>query len=168
MIAVMKSGSELTPSLRPTEEQEAILYKIRYQTNNLFFRAYAGCGKTTMLEMAGSVIKGPVLYVVFGKADADKAKEKMPSNVETTTINSLGHRVWGKSVGKRLVVDTMKIRNMTKAIIGELKGNDRKDAWNEYDEIIQACGMARHLGYIPNGKFQDARRLCDRDTLQAR
>jgi|SRR5215467_1360484 len=153
---------------KPTDEQEKILYFAKHRTGNFFVRAYAGCGKTTMLEMVGGVIKEPTLYIVFGKADAEKAKEVMPSHVEVTTINSLGHRVWGKSVGKRLVVDTMKIRNMTKAIIAELPGNSRKDAWDEYDEIIQACGMARHLGYIPNGKFQDARRLCDRDTLQAR
>src|SRR5262245_39351038 len=153
---------------KPTDEQAAILEHVKTKTSNFFMRAYAGCGKTTMLEMAGTAIKEPTLYVVFGKADADKAKATMPGHVEVTTINSLGHRTWSKSIGKKVSLDTMKIRNMVKAVISELPGNDRKDAWDEYDEIVQACGMARHLGYIPNGKYPDARRLCDRDTLQGR
>lgn len=153
---------------KPTEEQSTILDYIVTKTGNFFVRSYAGTGKTTMLEMGAAVIKEPTLYVVFSKSDADKAKQSMPDHVEVTTINSLGHRTWSKSIGKRVNVDTMKIRNMIKAVISELPGNDRKDAWDEYDEIVQACGMARHLGYIPNGKYPDARRLCDRDTLQGR
>src|SRR5262245_2879080 len=94
----------------------------------------------------------------------------MPSTCKVQTFNSLGHRAWGEATGKKLVIDLKmpKMPTILKQLIGELRGDDKEEAWDSYAEILKAVSMSKHLGYIPDGKFPSARRLCDRNALEAR
>ena len=170
-----------TDELKPTDEQVAILDAMRTTEDNLLVEAYAGSGKSTMCEMIQAEHNGPALYVAFAKADADgfgmekdpfgaNTKVKKPILKTTTksqTLNSLGHGVWG-GVVKKLSFDNGKLYLILSNMFNELKGKDKQNAWDQYSEIKEAVGMARHLGYIPDGKFPHGRRLCDRDILEAR
>lgn len=167
--------------LKPTDEQAAILDAILNTGDNLLIEALAGTGKSTMQEMIQAVVKGPCLYIAFAKADAmgfgmqkdefgkptKKPKPSLRMTTKSQTANSLGHGVWGKNVS-RINFDSNKTFNILKAMIDELKGDDRRSAWDQYGEIKDALSMARHLGYIPNGKFPHVRGLCDRNALEAR
>jgi len=167
--------------VKPTDEQVAILDAMKTTGDNLLIEACPGSGKSTMLEMIQAQEKGPALYVAFARNDASgfgmkkdefgiPTKEPKPTLKSTTvakTLNSIGHNVWATNVGK-VVVDTKKTFNILSALFNELKPRDRNDAWDQYSEIKEAVSMARHLGYIPDGKYPHARRLCDRDTLEAR
>lgn len=166
--------------MKLTDEQVAILDAYRTTDDNILMEAYAGSGKSTMLELVQSVVKGPCLYIAFGKLDADMfGKDKTPGPnfkqpkpiLKTTTVaktfNGLGHGAWGKTVG-RINFNPNKIPEILKAMFLELKTRDRQHANEQYWEIREALGMARHVGYIPDGHPQENRRLCDRDELEAR
>lgn len=74
---------------------------------NVAISAFAGCGKTTMLEtIARTYPEKNILYVCFNKANAEEAKTRFPENVTATTFNSLAWREIVKhkfsQIGKRL------------------------------------------------------------------
>ena len=152
---------------KPTDEQVAILDAVNTTDDNILIEAFAGCGKSTMCEMVQNEVQGPVLYVAFAKSDAVGFTKRAKTTTKAQTLNSLGHGVWG-GVVSHLAFDNQKMYNILSAMFNELKGKDKQNAWDQYSEIKEAASMARHLGYIPNGKFPNGRRLCDRDTLEAR
>jgi DNA helicase II / ATP-dependent DNA helicase PcrA len=165
--------------MKLTDEQVAILDAYRTTGDNILMEAYAGSGKSTMLELVQAEVEGPCLYVAFGKLDADmfgkykegddkgKVKPILKSSTIAKTMNGLGHGAWAKVVG-RVNVQPNKMYDILRAMINELKGRDRDNAWEEYTEIKEALGMAKHLGYIPDGHSQATRRLCNRAALEAR
>src|SRR5262245_15855524 len=158
--------------LKPTDEQVQILDRLRETDDNIFGNALAGSGKTATIEMMVDINarKHPQLYLAFNKANVKEAEAKMPSTCKVQTFNSLGHRAWGEATGKKLVIDLKmpKMPTILKQLIGELRGDDKEEAWDSYAEILKAVSMSKHLGYIPDGKFPSARRLCDRNALEAR
>jgi len=158
--------------LKPTDEQIQMLDRLRQTDDNFFGNALAGSGKTASIKMMVEVNakKHPQLYLAFAKANVKEAEEKMPSTCKVQTFNSLGHRSWGEATGKKLVIDQKmpKMPTIIKQLIGELRGDDKQEAWDSYSEVLKTASMAKHLGYIPAGKFPSARPLCDRDALEAR
>jgi hypothetical protein len=167
--------------MKLTDEQIAVLDAYRTTDDNILMEAYAGSGKSTMLELVQGEVKGPCLYIAFGKLDADmfgkykdpthpqykKVKPILKDTTVAKTLNSLGHGAWGKVVG-RVNFQPYKMTEILKAMFQELKWQDRNNAWDEYTEIREALGMARHLGYVPDGHSQVTRRLCGREELEAR
>lgn len=171
----------MSDELKLTDEQVQILDAYRTTGDNILMEAYAGSGKSFMLEQVQAIVEPPCLYVAFGRLDAElfgKYKEPLDPNYKKTkpilrsttkaqTLNSLGHGVWAQTVGK-LNVNPNKTFEIMKALITELKGKDKNNAWDQYTEIKEAIGMAKHMGYIPDGHSQAERRLCDRSALEAR
>ncbi len=149
----------------PTSEQQECINDIRRGTNNLIINALAGTGKTTTLDFiqAASPVL-PVLCLAFNKSVADEATRRFPSTTTVRTFNGLGHRVWAKSVSK-LSLDPKKTQAILKETIAELKGDDRRSASQAYWEIYHAVGMAKALGYVPDGKFSQAQRLISKEGL---
>jgi len=166
---------------KPTDEQVAILDGITTTGNNISVEASPGSGKSETCLMIQEVYKEPTLYVAFAKADAlgfgmekdefgvptKKPKKTLKSTTKSQTLNSLGYGVWAGVVPK-LSLNTNKIWDIFSAIKDGMKGKDKQDAWDQFSEIREAIGMARNMGYIPDGKFPQAKRLCDRGTLEAR
>jgi hypothetical protein len=113
--------------------------------------ALAGTGKTSTIEMVCHAVKNiPILYLAFNKRIVDEAAKRMPSHVECRTQNGLGHRVWAQATGKRLIVDSGKMRQILKNLISELPRKDQGEAWEDFQ---------RHPQMDQQGK---ARRLCPR------
>src|SRR5262245_57812270 len=162
----------VSEELKPTDEQIQLLDRLRQTDDNIFGNALAGSGKTASIKMMVEVNakKHPQLYLAFNKANVKEAEEKMPSSCKVQTFNSLGHRSWGDATGKKLVIDQKmpKMPTILKQLISELRGDDKEEAWDHYGEILKAVSMAKHLGYIPEGKFPHARPLTDRQGLENR
>jgi AAA domain len=152
---------------KPTDEQVDICSFIKKEKGNLQVNALAGGGKTSTIEMMMEDIREPTLYMAFNKPVVEEARERLPSGVEIRTFNSMGNEDWKKANGKA-DVNLKKTNELLKAIIYEYKGSDRNELNDSWWEITGAVHMAKHLGYVPDGKFPGARRLCDRDTLSAR
>jgi DNA helicase II / ATP-dependent DNA helicase PcrA len=165
-MGAMLNDAEL---VRPTEEQAAIVEAWHGCDDNLLINALAGSGKTSTLEMLLDTIDGPALYLAFNKSIVKEAEERVPSTCKVQTLNSLGHRVWAQAVGTRLAVDTQKTYLILRDLIGQLK--DKEDAdelWDAFSDITHAVSMAKHMGYIPQGKFPHAKPITDRQGLETR
>lgn len=134
----------------PTAEQAAILDFARNSKENLIVNALAGAAKTSTLEMiAHALTKEPILFLAFNRRIAEEAKARLPSHVETRTLNSLGHRTWAEATGRRLVVKSSKMGDLYKEYIDGLAPAARGQAWEERSDILDLLKLAKRDGYVP-------------------
>ncbi len=150
-----------------TDEQIAIRDAACTTKDNLMLNALAGTGKTSTLELIERSIKTkPCLYLVFNHKNAKDAEKRMLPTTTVRTFNSMGHRIWAKSQGKDMNLQAdaglgKKCQDILRAMIKESPGNIRGAMWAVYWEVLAGVGMAKALGYVPEGKYQNAKRLCD-------
>ncbi len=152
---------------KPTDEQVSICSYIKKEKGNLQVNALAGSGKTSTIEMMIAESRESTLYMAFNKSAVQEAKERLPSGTEIRTVNSMGNESWKTANGKA-DVNLKKTNELLKAIIYEYKGSDRQELSDSWWEITGAVHMAKHLGYVPDGKFPSARRLCTQSELCSR
>jgi DNA helicase-2/ATP-dependent DNA helicase PcrA len=142
----------------PTAEQAAIIAAVRDTSANIMVNALAGTGKTSTIEMVCHAVKNiPILYLAFNKRIVDEAAKRMPSHVECRTQNGLGHRVWAQATGKRLIVDSGKMRQILKNLISELPRKDQGEAWEDFSDTLKWISKAKRDGYVPehwNGSYR--------------
>jgi len=152
---------------KPTEEQEAILSAATTTSDNLILVANPGTGKTSTLEMVEQAVPTkPVLYLVFNKDNAKHAEKRMQSTTTVRTVNAMGHRVWGKSIAKNLTVDSKKCGDILRAMIKEVKDRSTtNEMWKVYWDVLAGVGMAKAVGYIPNGYYNNIPRLCTQEEF---
>jgi DNA helicase-2/ATP-dependent DNA helicase PcrA len=151
-----------------TDEQIAIL-SAAHASGNIMLTAYAGCGKTSTLEMIDKQARErPCLYLVFNKRNADEATERMLSTTTVRTFNALGHRIWQDSITTRLKVEPRKTYNIYKDIADEVKGEAAKAIWDAYDEVRRGVEFAKAYGYVPEGAYPNATRLILRGAFHSR
>jgi F-box protein, helicase, 18 len=80
----------------PTQEQAAILQTALRRGQVMVVNAIAGSGKTSTLEMyVDAYPNRRFLYLAFGKAQADEAKQRFGLNAECRTTHSLAFRETG-------------------------------------------------------------------------
>lgn len=148
--------------MNPTSEQLHIRGLVTNSSSNILIRAFAGTGKTSTLEMLQHHEKEkPALYLVFNKRNAVEAEERMLSTTAVKTFNSMGHRIWASACAKkRLALDAKKSQEILRNLINEVKDKHTKsEMWDSFWDIVSGVAMAKALGYIPEGKFQHAKRL---------
>lgn len=159
--------------MTPTSEQSAIILAAQ-SGQNLMVSAYAGTAKTTTLTMLSqSVDWQSVLCLAFNVKIRDELKRRMPSNWTIMTLNGLGHRAWGKAIGKQLTVDDKKLGKILTAILRERKIEASGDEWANARRLVssaQSAGLVPsgfpHKGLIPDSdeSWQD---LCDALWIEA-
>jgi DNA helicase II / ATP-dependent DNA helicase PcrA len=169
-----------TKSLEPTDEQHHILSLVEDTSANLIINALAGTGKTSTLKLIDRVGPEPMLYLAFNKrvvteAEADrKAAYDDPSvlafsgTTGVRTFNSLGHRIWQQACGTKLVLNPKKNSDLLREAIYDRPKRFHSEAFSEFFEITSAIALAKSLGYVPEGKFPNAKRISDRNTLEKR
>ena len=135
----------------PTEEQRLIIEAARRTQDNLLVNALAGAAKTSTLEMVCHAVTNiPILSLAFNKRIADEMSKRLPGHVEVRTLNALGHRVWAAACGRRLVVDSNKMRGILRAVIDEMpKGARRDEAFEEFSDTLRLISKAKRDGYVP-------------------
>src|SRR5262245_20397286 len=157
-------------TIEATDEQTAI---IDYALANpdaplrLIIDSLAGSAKTSTLEFLCKYM--PVLSTVsvaFNKRIVERLAEVLPGHVKPATANSICHRGWAATIGKRLTVDTKKNYNLTKAYIEGMPKRERADAWDLFGDITKALARAKVNGYIPPGLTM-GRALIGRDDFYA-
>src|SRR5258708_25604860 len=144
----------------PTDEQVAILAAATSDSANLMLNALAGTGKTSTLELVERAVKAkPILYLVFNKKNADEATDRMLSTTTVRTFNSLGHRIWAQSQSKNLRLNAKKSGDILRELIKESPSRSQSELWNSYHEVIAGLGLAKALGYVPEGKYPNPKHL---------
>lgn len=159
----------LKPTLTRTDEQAHILSLAKTSSANLMLNALAGCGKTSTLEMIEREVSvKPLLYLVFNKRNADEAVSRMLSTTTVRTFNSLGHRVWAKACAKsQLRLDPRKTQTQLRELITEAPKSAQGEIWASFWDIVHGVGLAKALGYVPEGKFPNARRITTQSAFHA-
>jgi len=144
--------------VEPTQEQAEII-SLAQAKENLQITAYAGTGKTATLRMLAEKLDGPILYCAFNKRIIEEAEELKEFPGECRTLNSIGHRVWAKTIPGRVTIDAKKTYNIFKQIVKGYSKDDSRSLWDAYSEIAEAVSLAKAAGYIPEGIYRQAKHL---------
>lgn len=151
----------------PTEEQLAIIKASKETTDNMIVSALAGAAKTSTLELICKALTGiPTLSLAFNKKIAEEMKLRLPGHVEASTMNSLGHRVWGKAVGKRLTLSTDKNAGLLKAFIETRSKKEQTSLWENFSTLLTTTRIAKASGYIPPQFKEFASKSLDPDFFE--
>jgi len=133
----------------PTAEQSAILHAVTSTRENLIIEARAGAAKTTTLVLIAEALPmTSIRCVAFNKKIADELNHRLPENADAATMNSLGHRAWGRFLGKRLRLDQAKNFNLFKEVIEKLSEEDKKAAYESLSFILKAVRQSKSDGFI--------------------
>lgn len=136
-------------SLSPTPEQEACIAAAR-RGGSLMISAYAGCAKSSTLEMMAPGVKEPTLALAFNKKIADELGRRLPANFTAKTLNSLGHGAWVRA-NRSIVTWELNDRKMTK-IVSEVTGA-KADRYL-WEPTMAAARAAMVQGIVPTDMGQ--------------
>ena len=150
---------EPRPEVDPTEEQLHILSLLHSTRSNLLINALAGTGKTSTLELIQNAAPAPVLCLAFNRRIADEMEKRFRSTTTVRTLNGLGHRIWAAACAGRLSLNPKKSQDILRELISGLPKPSQGEAYDDFWSIISGVALAKSLGYIPEGKFPNAKRL---------
>lgn len=143
--------------MTPTTEQLAIIEAARASKDSLFVDAMAGCAKTTsLILLAKNLPMVPSVALAFNVRIKQEIEKKLPPWFTTMTLNGLGHRAWGKTIGKKMGVDSNKMKDCVNEALEELRIKDEEGIWSETMTLARG---ARHAGLIPAPLDQQFRGL---------
>jgi superfamily I DNA/RNA helicase len=147
-----------------TEEQDAIVTAARASEANLMISALAGTGKTSTLELLERAVpRGPILYLVFNRKNADDAAKRMLPTTNVRTFNGMGHRIW--STARSIRIDPRKSNTILRDIIDNAPKDYRDTLWGVYHEVLAGVGLAKAIGYIPAEHTQASKSLIGRTAF---
>lgn len=131
-----------------TEEQEAIFEEIISGEKPIVEKALAGTGKTTTnVEGAQRLFSArpgiKILGVAFNVKIKAELEKRLKGSATALTLNGLGHRAWGRGIGKNLILEKNKIGLLTSDLCKEF---DRQDAWGAVREL---ASKAKTWGIVP-------------------
>lgn len=148
-----------------TPEQALILEAAKNSNDNLIIQALAGAAKTSTLVRIAQVLPGrPILSVAFNKRIADEMTARLPSHCVAKTLNAIGHAAWASHTGKRLVVDKSKMADILKSL--NLSPSEQDEVRECFGDIVRLSSRAKLYGYVPDGRYDEALHMIDRETLQ--
>ena len=148
---------------KPTDEQKSIVDLYASTSSHILVIARAGAAKTTTLCLLADATpqERSGLALAFNVSMKKELAERLPSNFECMTLNGLGHRVWGKFLGKRLRLEKTKVYHTLRAVIEELDDKKDQDAiWENFSEIRMCIEKAKNAGFVPGPLPQAFRPLC--------
>lgn len=150
--------------LQPTPEQAAIIAAAREDTRSILVRAYAGCAKTTTLEMIANALPGVQgLALAFNVKIKKELEKRFPANFTVKTLNGLGHSAWQNAIGRRLTLDEKKLGKIITQVLREAQYEASQDDWAV---VRQLATTAMQMGLVPHeftqkGLVEDTQALWD-------
>lgn len=155
----------MTEEFTPTPEQALVYEAALHTTDNLLIQALAGAAKTsTLVGIAKRLYGRPILSVAFNKRIADEMTARLPSHCSARTLNSIGHTAWAQHTGKRLIIEKSKTADIIRGL--HLSPSEQEIVREVFSDIVQLVGKAKLHGYVPEGRYEEALHLIDRETLQ--
>jgi len=142
----------------PTDEQLAIIDVMKQRSGSLMVTAFAGCAKTTTLELAAEQVKVPAMALAFNKKIAVDMQEKLPSNFVVKTFNGLGHQAWARVIpASKINLEDRKIGKLVTQISKGRKIDLNGDQWDDVRRMVSAamqCGLVPRVsgpeGFVPD------------------
>lgn len=146
----------------PTPEQVAVVDAARNTSYNLIIDALAGAAKTsTLVLLAQALPDTRILCLAFNKRIATEMQERLPPNCHAMTLNSLGHRVWGEVLSKRLILEKDKSFFLLTEAVKALPKFAQEEAYTDFADILKEIEQGKSAGWIPDGHFKNAKGLLD-------
>jgi DNA helicase-2/ATP-dependent DNA helicase PcrA len=141
-------------NLVATDEQAAIINYALEHNSHLLINALAGAAKTSTLRFLAKYMSlEPTLSLAFNKRIVETMAKVLPGHVKPSTANSIGHRVWGSAIGRRLTVSQpahKKTYDIVKDQINKIKDRgERMDAYDLFSDITGTIRTAKSEGYVP-------------------
>jgi superfamily I DNA/RNA helicase len=132
----------------PTPEQQAIFDAALSRPESLLVNAYAGTGKTTTMEMMAWRMDSsiPAMALAFNKLIATELEKRFPKHFVIKTFNGLGHGAWGRSIGKRLILDDRKVGRLVTQLFKDEGFQGTKEDWASVKDLVTA---AQNAGLVP-------------------
>lgn len=138
-------------SFTPTPEQSAIVAAARDTEDNLLVSALAGAAKTsTLVLIAEALPDTQILCLAFNKKIADEMQSRLPDNCKAMTLNSLGHRVWGDAIGRRLRINPSKTYDIMSSIVEKMEAFEKRECYENLADLMRAVDFGKACGYIPD------------------
>jgi hypothetical protein len=137
-------------TLSPTDEQIEIIEATTSASASLMISAYAGCAKTTSLQLLGEKIRTPALALAFNKSIAKELEGRFPSNFKVQTLNGFGFGALRRALPQvdKWTLDDRKVGRLVtehaKAAKIDLGGED-------WDLVRRLVSGAQNTGLLPNG-----------------
>lgn len=147
------TSAEFKPEHPPTPEQQAIIDAAISTEDNLLISALAGAAKTSTLVMVANhpIMQAiPTLCLAFNKKIAEEMKNRLPSNCVSMTLNSLGHKVWGQAIGRRLRVDTKKNYNILKELVDDQRQDVKNELYESFSDMLRIIAHGKSSGWVPD------------------
>lgn len=139
------------PQFSPTAEQTAIISAARNARESMLITAYAGCAKSTTLQLICEAIEPrPTLAVMFNVKNKKDAEKKFPSWVTVKTLNGVGHSAWQSAIGKRLTLDDKKLGRLVTEVCKKSGFDASSEDWASIRGLSAA---AMRAGLVPS-KYQ--------------
>jgi len=76
----------------PNVQQQHIVAAVAARHPVVIVNAFAGTGKTSVLEFIAQTIRRPAAYLVFNRKNADEARKRLPAWVQVGTAHSWAYR----------------------------------------------------------------------------
>jgi len=126
----------MTPSL----QQEAFFSSLLSTSSSITLEALAGTGKTTTLTFGVSRLNPPhAIACAFNKKNAQDLAERMPSQVISKTLNSLGLGALKSTIGRFPSINPYKTLDLIKA----------QKARGFCPDLSRLIAGAKAFGYLP-------------------
>lgn len=140
------------PHFVPTAEQVACVDAATASNRNLLISALAGAAKTSTLVLIAEALRTKSIQAIsFNVRIAKEMKDRLPPNCESSTLNSIGHRAWGATLGRRLVVNKDKNYQIVQALGEELDRPRKSEFFEIFSDLIKALDRAKVYGWVPDG-----------------
>jgi DNA helicase II / ATP-dependent DNA helicase PcrA len=147
----------------PTDEQQDIITETSRVSDSIMINAYAGCAKSTTLEMLAPRITSPALSLAFNRKIVDELKGRLPANFQTKSLNGLGHGAWMRALRDVPVrMDDRKLGKLVTDVGREHKIELPPDLWMT---LRGAVSRAMQVGLVPDGIEAENPLVADSDEV---
>lgn len=137
--------------MTPTDEQEAI--RAAAPRGNTMVSAYAGCAKTTTIELAAGAIKSPALALAFNVSIKKEMAGRLPPNFTVMTMNGLGYGALRRAL-PNVSFGEPEPRKISKLITRFAKDNKIELLSEQWDIAKQVVTRAMQWGIVPRDEGQ--------------
>lgn len=131
------------PSFKPSKYQKDIYKEYNTTRNNIFISAGPGSGKTaTIVELINQKsLSKKAIMLAFNKSIQQELEKRVPKDVETATLHSLGMKLLRKHLNCKIKVNQLKSFVWGKKLFGDFL--EKKYKKNEKDKNIHLFTLAR-------------------------
>lgn len=133
----------------PTDEQQSIIQAVAQPKGSIMVSAYAGCAKSSTLELAAPGIKVPALAVAFNRKITKELEKRLPGNFTVKSFNGLGHGAWMRAIGRPIQLEERKLGKLVTQYVKDEKLALTPDQW---DMLRKITSRAQVHGLVPNGQ----------------